>query len=53
MKVGILFLLQAADKARSYFKDAPNVTVVDDVPIDDGWTRDWGPSVRGAPCDSC
>jgi agmatine deiminase len=41
--------LQAADKARSYFKDAPNVTVVDDVPIDDGWTRDWGPSVRRAP----
>ena len=40
--------LQAADKARSYFKDAPNVTVVDDVPIDDGWTRDWGPSVRAA-----
>jgi agmatine deiminase len=34
----------AADKARSYFKDSPNVTVVDDVPIDDGWTRDWGPS---------
>jgi hypothetical protein len=40
------YRLQAADKARSYFKDAPNVTVVDDVPIDDGWTRDWGPSVR-------
>ena len=38
--------LQAADLARKYFKDSPNVFVVDDVPIDDGWTRDWGPTVR-------
>lgn len=34
----------AADVARSFFTDAPNVTVVDDIPINDGWTRDWGPS---------
>lgn len=38
--------MQAADKARDYFKNSPNVTVVDDIPIDDGWTRDWGPTVR-------
>jgi hypothetical protein len=44
-------LLQAADKAREYFKNSPNVTVVDDIPIDDGWTRDWGPTVR--LCLSC
>lgn len=37
---------QAADVARQHFQDAANVTVVDDVPIDDGWTRDWGPSVN-------
>ena len=30
--------------ARSYFTDAPNVEVVE-IPIKDGWTRDWGPSV--------
>lgn len=36
---------QAADLARQYFKDSPNVFVVDDIPIDDGWTRDWGPTV--------
>ena len=35
---------QAAEVARSYFTDAPNVKVVE-VPIEDGWTRDWGPSV--------
>lgn len=32
-----------ADLARSYFTDAPNVEVVE-IPIEDGWTRDWGPS---------
>lgn len=41
---------QAADLARSHFQGASNVTVVDDVPIDDGWTRDWGPSVRAPAC---
>lgn len=41
---------QAADVARSHFQGASNVTVVDDVPIDDGWTRDWGPSVRARCC---
>ena len=35
--------MQAADLARSYFKDAPNVFVEDSIPINDGWTRDWGP----------
>lgn len=38
--------VQAADLARQFFKDSDNVTVVDDIPIDDGWTRDWGPTVR-------
>lgn len=38
--------LQDAELARSYFKDAPNVEVVE-IPIRDGWTRDWGPSVSG------
>lgn len=37
---------QDAELARSYFKDAPNVEVVE-IPIRDGWTRDWGPSVSG------
>ena len=37
--------MQAADVARGYFKDAPNVLVVDSIPINDGWTRDWGPTV--------
>ena len=37
---------QAADLARDYFKDAPNVFVEDSIPINDGWTRDWGPTVR-------
>ncbi|KAL4860240.1 Agmatine deiminase [Chlorella vulgaris] len=32
-----------AELARSYFTDAPNVEVVE-IPIKDGWTRDWGPS---------
>ena len=37
-------MMQSADVARSYFEDAPNVEVVE-MPINDGWTRDWGPSV--------
>ena len=37
-------LPQDADLARSFFTDAPNVEVVE-IPIRDGWTRDWGPSV--------
>ncbi|KAL4420392.1 hypothetical protein ABPG75_010048 [Micractinium tetrahymenae] len=32
-----------AELARSFFADAPNVEVVE-IPIRDGWTRDWGPS---------
>jgi agmatine deiminase len=36
--------MQEADVARTYFTDAPNVEVVE-IPIKDGWTRDWGPSV--------
>lgn len=31
------------DVAKAYFTDAPNVKVVE-MPIDDGWTRDWGPT---------
>ena len=38
--------MQDAELARSYFTDAPNVEVVE-IPIRDGWTRDWGPSVSG------
>ncbi|KAK9839542.1 hypothetical protein WJX81_008523 [Elliptochloris bilobata] len=34
---------ELADEARAAFADAPNVTVVE-VPINDGWARDWGPS---------
>lgn len=34
---------ESADVARDYLKDAPNVTVLE-MPINDGWTRDWGPS---------
>lgn len=34
---------ESADVAREYLKDAPNVTVLE-MPINDGWTRDWGPS---------
>ena len=36
--------MQSAAEARSYFEDTPEVTVVE-VPINDGWARDWGPSV--------
>lgn len=39
-----IMAVQSADTAREYLKDAPNVTVVE-LPINDGWTRDWGPSV--------
>jgi agmatine/peptidylarginine deiminase len=35
---------EPAANARKVFEDSPNVTVVE-VPINDGWTRDWGPSV--------
>lgn len=39
-----------AANARKAFADAPNVTVLE-VPINDGWTRDWGPSVSPtSPC---
>jgi agmatine/peptidylarginine deiminase len=34
--------------AREYLKDAPNVTVVE-LEIEDGWTRDWGPSASPGP----
>lgn len=34
---------ESAAEARSYFEDTPEVTVVE-VPINDGWARDWGPS---------
>ena len=37
-------ILQSADDARAAFVDAPNVAVVE-IPINDGWARDWGPSV--------
>jgi len=40
--------VQSADEARKAFADAPNVTV-QEVPINDGWARDWGPSVRARP----
>ncbi len=33
-----------AANARRVFSDSPNVTV-EEIPINDGWTRDWGPSV--------
>jgi len=36
--------MQSAAGARAAFEDAPNVTVVE-IPINDGWARDWGPSV--------
>ena len=36
---------QSVETAKSMLADAPNVTVVP-VPINDGWARDWGPSVR-------
>ena len=35
---------EAAANARNAFKNDENVTVVE-IPINDGWTRDWGPSV--------
>ncbi|KAK9908617.1 hypothetical protein WJX75_000521 [Coccomyxa subellipsoidea] len=34
---------EPAANARRVFSDSPNVTVVE-IPINDGWTRDWGPS---------
>ncbi|KAL0056042.1 hypothetical protein WJX82_007113 [Trebouxia sp. C0006] len=34
---------ESAAGARAAFEDAPNVTVVE-IPINDGWARDWGPS---------
>ncbi len=36
--------MQSAAGARAAFEDAPNVSVVE-IPINDGWARDWGPSV--------
>ena len=36
---------QSVETAKAALADAPNVTVVP-VPINDGWARDWGPSVR-------
>ena len=35
---------EAAANARNAFKNDENVNVVE-IPINDGWTRDWGPSV--------
>lgn len=35
---------EAAANARAAFKNDENVNVVE-IPINDGWTRDWGPSV--------
>ncbi len=43
-----LLLMQSAAGARAAFEDAPNVTVVE-IPINDGWARDWGPSVSPPP----
>lgn len=40
--------MQSAAEARSYFEDTPGVTVVE-IPINDGWARDWGPSVSSIP----
>ncbi len=40
--------MQSAAEARSYFEDTPGVTVVE-IPINDGWARDWGPSVSCIP----
>ncbi|KAL0020261.1 hypothetical protein WJX79_003820 [Trebouxia sp. C0005] len=34
---------ESAAGARAAFEDAPNVSVVE-IPINDGWARDWGPS---------
>ncbi len=40
--------MQSAAEARSYFEDTPGVSVVE-IPINDGWARDWGPSVSSTP----
>lgn len=40
--------VQSAAEARAAFEDAPNVSVVE-IPINDGWARDWGPSVSSSP----
>ena len=40
--------MQSAAGARAAFEDAPNVTVVE-IPINDGWARDGGPSVSPPP----
>ncbi len=39
--------LQSADDARKALSSASNVSVVE-IPVDDGWARDWGPSVSPA-----
>ncbi len=44
-------VMQSAAEARSYFEDTPGVTVVE-IPINDGWARDWGPSVSSVLCIS-
>ena len=44
MREDSIVSVQSADEARAAFEDAPNVSVVE-IPIDDGWARDWGPSV--------
>ncbi|CAL8460755.1 g286 [Coccomyxa elongata] len=41
---------EAAANARRVFADSPNVTVVE-MPINDGWTRDWGPSCIARDAD--
>ena len=40
--------MQHMEEARAAFADAPNVEVVE-CPINDGWARDWGASVRLGP----
>ena len=45
MSCNLLPPAQSVEAAKSALADAPNVTVVP-VPINDGWARDWGPSVR-------
>ena len=40
-----LSALQPAEEARQALKHAKNVSVVE-IPLNDGWARDWGPSVR-------
>ena len=39
---------EAAANAREAFQKDGNVNVVE-IPINDGWTRDWGPSVSTLP----